>query len=220
MKKILLLASGLIAASFIASADPLCSNGFTLVNNQPSTDSSVYVIDGTNTFGAGLNGCTIGAYDFSNFTIAANTGYNGSTLLNVGINAVGNTLEISTNLSIAAGQDIELEFSITPGVTGITLAAGGGASVNEIVCSTAEPIGSGLVGSCGGVTLGTGAVGGLISQDTFPVLTSPTGTDWVFKDISGASEISQLILPEPMTFSLMGAGLLGLGIFGRRRSSK
>lgn len=220
MKKALLLGAGLIAASFLASADPLCSNGFTLVNNQPATNSSVFVIDGTNTFGAGLNGCTINGADFSNFTIAANTGYNGSTLLNVAINAVGNVLEISTNLSIAAGQDIELEFSITPGISGITLSAGGGGSVNEIVCSTAEPIGSGLVGSCGGQTLGTGAVGGVITQDTFLVQPSPTGTDWVFKDISGASEISQQILPEPMTLTLMGAGLLGLGIFGRRRASK
>jgi hypothetical protein len=217
MKRLMLLAAGVAAASFIASADPLCSTGFTLVNNQPTTNTSVYVINGTNAFGAGLNGCTVNGLDFSNFTIAGNTGWAGQNLT-VTVNAVGSVFEISTNMNVASGEDIELEFSITGGVTGMTLSAGGGAGVNETICSTPEPIGGGLVGSCSGTTLGFGSVGGPVSVFSFPVTLAPV--DWVFKDISGASEVSQMILPEPMTLSLMGAGLLGLGIFGRRRFKK
>jgi hypothetical protein len=34
------------------------------------------------------------------------------------------------------------------------------------------------------------------------------------------SEVNQFFVPEPMTMTLVGAGLLGLGLFGRRRLRK
>jgi hypothetical protein len=218
MKRLLLLVVCLTAASFVASADPLCSGGFTIVNQSVTNNT---IISGNGAFG-GLNGCTIAGFDFSNFQVAANTGYAVASSLNVVISSDGlNSLIISTNM--AAGQDIELEFSITPGILGMTLGVGPSGGVNEVICSKQMGIGNVAgVGNCpfvGGVTLGSGAVSQATTTLTsFPVVAN--SVDWVFKDISGASEIFQSITPEPMTLSLMGAGLLGIGIFGRRRFKK
>jgi hypothetical protein len=56
---------------------------------------------------------------------------------------------------------------------------------------------------------------------TTTVIYSPSGVDYVTKDVNGGSELYQTpgtaSVPEPMTMSLMGAGLLGLGFFGRRK---
>jgi hypothetical protein len=61
--------------------------------------------------------------------------------------------------------------------------------------------------------LGTGAVSGG-GTTFFAVL--PAGTDFVYKDVNGVSEFAQTVVPEPMTLSMMGIGLLGLGLLRRR----
>lgn len=215
MKRILLLATGLAAASLIASADPMCSNGYTIVNQNVTNNT---VISGNGDFG-GANGCTIGSEDFSNFEVGVNGGFQTPTALTVTIGSDGiSVLSIGTNMS--SGEDIELAFSITPGVLGIDLSSGPGGGVNEIVCSTQVLVGNvANAGTCTGTTLGSGSVSQNTSNSTF-VSVAPAAEDWVFKDISNVSEVSQTITPEPMTLSLMGIGLIGLGIFGRRRIKK
>jgi hypothetical protein len=51
-----------------------------------------------------------------------------------------------------------------------------------------------------------------------------TGTDIIVKDVNGGSELYQTpgtsSIPEPMTLSLVGGSLLGLGFLGRRRVRK
>jgi PEP-CTERM motif len=72
---------------------------------------------------------------------------------------------------------------------------------------------------------GSGAITGNFGDASF-VITSPSG---IVAPNSGTPPGDTTVqghvnsgatVPEPMTFSLMGAGLLGLGILGRRRSRK
>jgi hypothetical protein len=72
---------------------------------------------------------------------------------------------------------------------------------------------------CVGCTSST--LGGVASV----VFASSVSQVWIIKDINSGnapfSEVEQsYLVPEPMTLSLMGIGLLGLGIFGRKRISK
>jgi hypothetical protein len=119
---------------------------------------------------------------------------------------------------IVPPTDFHIVFQGTPGIPGITLETGVGSTVSEGICGSAFNVATG-VSACGGnmlnTTVLTASNGGTVYSNV-----NPATTDFFFKDISGGSEVTQLVAPEPMTLSLMGAGLLGLGIFGRRRFSK
>jgi hypothetical protein len=161
---------------------------------------------------------------FSNFSIYVNTGYSTSSNLDVTLSFVGaGTLSFGTNMSHASGQDIDIQYLVTPGIAGTVLtASAGGGGVNEGACSVQQTFNNltgtpGVLGTCSGINLGQGsaASGG---TTTIPFLAS--SQDWIFKDVSGVSGFSQTVVPEPVTFSLMGAGLLGIGLLGRRLRRK
>jgi hypothetical protein len=186
----------------------------------------------------GVNNCSVTGANliFSNFALSES----GMTSATVGIaDAAAGTGVFGGEVVLAfelGGElwtgptgfgDILMFYEVTPGISGIDIdlqatpvVQGGQMTITEIACSQAF---TGTV--CGGTTLANISVtsGG---QAAFNAATFPaTGPVFIKKDISfnGAVtsefENSQLI-PEPMTFTLMGAGLLGLGVFGRRRFSK
>ncbi len=186
----------------------------------------------------GVNNCSVAGSNliFSNFALSES----GMSAATVGIaDAAAGTgvfggevvlaFELGGELWTGATGfgDILLFYEVTPAISGIDIdlqaspvVQGGQMTITEIACSQAF---TGTV--CGGTTLANISVtsGG---QAAFNAASFPTtGPVFIKKDIqfNGAItsefENSQLV-PEPMTFTLMGAGLLGLGVFGRRRFSK
>jgi hypothetical protein len=174
------------------------------------------VSDGTSLTGAG--NCVVNGITFSNFTFTATTGFAANTpfSFSVGLNPNATTLDFHTTNMGGSGEDGVFNFQATPGISNITLGTGPADVVTESICS--GPF-NGI--QCTGQTLNNSV---LVSNNgtTASSTVNPAGTDYFFKDDSGGSDFFQTVasVPEPMTLTLMGAGLLGLGLFGRRRMRK
>lgn len=193
-----------------------------------------------------LDGCTVNigtsVYTFSNFAYVAaggsSAGWAGVDLVQNGVSVVGDEINFNFNPNEQVGgvTDVHLQYQISgPGLDGSSLAvtaADTGATISEENC-TMNP--SNNQGSLDGANCGTGnnidllnlsvaQTGPLSAAGTF---TAPQNEFWVWKDIeittnghdSSFTEDAAAV-PEPMTMSLMGAGLLGLGFLGRRMRRK
>lgn len=188
----------------------------------------------------GSAGCTVtgSSLIFSNFAVSAIGGVTRATvgLSDVaGTGVLGSEVELGFQLNLAFANasdptgDLLLTYQVTGGISGVDIniqgtpvASPNQITVTETVCSVAFVSGAcptiDLLGSYAVTsTNGSDALGNITFAYTTPV--------YIKKDISFNGAItsefdnSQLV-PEPMTFSLMGAGLLGLGILGRRRFKK
>jgi hypothetical protein len=187
---------------------------------------------------AASGGCTVGGSNllFSNFSVSASAGFTSAQVglapAGLGTTTLGADVDLAfqigglqgTGVAAALG-DIELLYTVQGGIAGvdITLQAspvstGGIVTVTEVACTQAF-----VAGVCGGTTLANYTVissGNVVSNSQLFI--PPYGGEvWIKKDISydGATTselVNSQIIPEPMTFSLMGAGLLGLGLLGRR----
>jgi len=211
--KIWSVALGAVVFAGIASADPTCTTA-TLVNASETTGTVITV---TGEFTGASSSCNLNGLDFSNFQIEVGAGYVTAANLDVTVSfSAPDILSFSENLS--AQDDIVLEYSVTPGVGSISLTDGAGngsTGVNESVCSSQVALSGLNAFSCQGTILGSGTVG---QSGSTTITVAPSATDYVVKDVNGESEMTQGLssVPEPATFSLLGAGLLGLGMIGRK----
>jgi hypothetical protein len=218
---------GVLMAPSAKAATVLCTSGITNV---------------VTTLGPGLNSCDVtGALNvlFSNFQVSPTTATVGIDTTSM---VVGNEINLGFQLSgvilDASGNfDIHLLYTVTGGISGIDLSfqatnltghTGGNVTMTETACTVAF---ASPTGGCTGTTLASIAA---ISSGVIPNLATAnatfgtTQTVFINKDIQfngfmAMSEVTNSHLsgvPEPMTLSMMGIGLLSLGLLRRRQAGK
>jgi hypothetical protein len=207
-----------VASAAPVSCDPLVANVTTL-------GSAGCIVNGSNLI-------------FSNFGVSATGGLSTAT---VGLSDLAGTgtfgSEVNLGFQLTLGfanvadptGDLLLTYEVTGGISGVDINIAGTPvaapyqiTVTETVCSQAF-----VAGACPTIDLlGSYAVTSTNGSDAIGNITFAYSTPvFIKKDISFNGAItsefdnSQLV-PEPMTLSLMGIGLLGLGVFGRRRFKK
>jgi hypothetical protein len=208
-----LIALAGLALAGTAAAAPLCSSNSAPVLGGVGTTLS----GGTNLFNGSFS-CSIGPYTFSNFDIygASIPSPISNFSLTVTADAAGDLIIQSTNLG---ADDVNLSFQISPGILGETLTSGAGASVSEFICSSPGTIFTHDNLGCTSVISTNPSWTSVNGSPSFSSVAA-AGTDYVFKDWSGGSDVIETLVPEPMTFSLLGLGLLGIGLAGRRLRKK
>jgi hypothetical protein len=210
----------LIGGSAVAYADGCVGPGSSTAgdpNGSITLASALFATGNTLSSQAG-DACNVGIYTFSNFSITASTGFIPASPFSATFSVVNNGgisgLDIA-HTNLAGGKDIRIFMTVQPGVSFMLLATGPGETVTEVLCDTATSQSGQCAGpGVGGTILGQGSATGSSSVG-IPV--SPNSIDYIFKDVSGGSELTQYLpMPEPGSMSLMGAGLLMLGLLGRR----
>jgi hypothetical protein len=176
------------------------------------------LMSGTPLPSAGLT-CTEGIYTFSNFVVTGDAVpapvSNFQVVLGPSTNASTLALGFAYTDLDSNGDDFTLTFQISPGVSFATVGAGPVVSVTELLCSVPTT----GAGSCPGTRLNTSPLSASNGSTSGSSVTL-AATDYVFKDIAGGSNVIESFTPEPVTFSLMGLGLLAIGFAGRKRMRK
>ena len=205
-------------SSATAFATSICSNSTDTI----SIYSNVSLADGVNLAPDTTDSCTVNGITFSNFSISGGAGTNFTSDFSFDV-VVDSNGDVNFHYSNLDGGDIELYFEVTGGMTSDDLEVGTASDITEVVCSTTF---SAPNSTCLGTVLNQTSPFNVASSGPTSVtsLITPEATEYVVKDVDGGSEFTESAggstVPEPMTLSLMGAGLLGLGMFGRRLRRK
>lgn len=206
MKKLLFFA-GLAAMGSVPAFASLvsCATG---TDGSGVTNGTVLDLTGT---------CSAAGSTFSNFVVDAATGFGSGGLTGLSVTVYEDTSNpdnldfVTTNLGSA---DIQIYFQASPGVSEISL-NGEGENITEYVCSAPVTVGLESCSNSSGVALG----GELSTSGTTSESINSATTDYFEKDDSGGSAFEEgfgSTVPEPMTLSMLGIGLLGLGLARRR----
>jgi hypothetical protein len=205
MRKFLFLIMVTLAVTAMAFGSELCvpapPPAVTVTTGPPSADI-----------------CSIGGLVFSNFS-AVSAGGGASTMVSlVTATVVGQDVYLTFNPGLGAQQDIWFYFTVTGPLGGVDLRLSGvNALSTEVVCS--GPLDQS--NNCTGTELAriANVSGGATVLASF----GQVNTAYIYKDIMAQSggELSSItesfhVVPEPMTFALIGSGLLGLGLLRRR----
>jgi hypothetical protein len=215
MRRLLFSIAVLVALAVAASAAPLCTD--VLAANGGSF----------NVLTAGLGGydpsvgCTFGSLTFSNFGAKNAGGVPTPAVFLNGISAPGGVTTLNFNpmlLNQNYYQDIYFWFVVTGPIGGIGLQNNGGPTgltgIEEKACVTsASPDGT-CVG--GNLLADISAGSNENAQASFNSMTT-----YIWKDIGvlaggHISSFNETFLPEPVSFVLLGTGLLGLGLVRRK----
>lgn len=167
--------------------------------------------------------CELGGLTFSDFTYAFTPSVQPVTAVPYVLGLAGapytNVFGSEARLTFTVAPqydwvDLIMNYSVTGGgIIGISNSVAPGGSITEYAC-TAPFSGS----SCPGTTLASLATN---QSATF----APQQTIYIHKDIQppsalgGMSDFTDSVYtPEPMTFVLLGSGLLGVGLLRRRKA--
>ncbi len=188
------------------------------------------------TVGAGVSAYSFscGGLTFSNFQAvdAGNTTGLEINLVSATVDDAGMVL-LNFNPSLnLLNQDLWFYFQVDGGVTQVDLTNGGtiNTSIQETACSTAIGAGNGCTGGSAYLLGNTPLVAGGQQATVFSDVFGATSPVYIYKDISTGhtgtthmtsfSQSFHTAVPEPMTLSMMGLGLLGLGLMRRRQAGK
>jgi len=224
MKKLLLALLLLVVAANVGFGASLCTSFGTL----------------SGLIGTGAAGCDYNGINFNNFGLFAGgtqAAQVQATAIGVAFNSVGSVIDLSFNpgwdVSVGQSFDARIVYTVNApvlalglGYTGFTVFQNGGTTtVSEnywVNCTSFNAIG------CGGPTGSLGITSGgptfasvnlgqnssiTVSKDILADATNVQGSG-IAVHLSGVDNL--VTIPEPLTLGLMGFGLLGVGIFGRR----
>jgi hypothetical protein len=212
MRKLLFLLTVALIATTAAWANPACT---TLI--------------GTNVLSGGAI-CDAGGLTFSNFSGSILYGAGMPTPLQVNLLSVSVGSYVTLQFTPVMGgttnnADFSFYFNVTGPVNGVDLTnAGTGMPaptvILERVCS--QPLTNNICPA--GTQLAEMTVSGGDSQIVFPFPNGSVNSLYVYKDIrvpfgdelSSFSQSFHTGVPEPMTFVLIGTGLVGIGWIRRR----